>query len=79
MTEKTYTMRDVDNRDDAGAPFEFTGTLTQIAEYVDKPLRGDITNPGDVDIDGLVKRLRAGDLPDLDLRELGVYVTEVTP
>lgn len=42
-----YVLRDIDNRDDAGAPWECgSPTLAGFIEYVDGPLRGDLTNDG---------------------------------
>lgn len=46
MTREMYRLRDIDNRGDDGAPFEFTvPTLTEVVPYVDGPLRGDGEEP----------------------------------
>lgn len=57
------TLRDVDNRDDAGAPYEFTGTPEQIVGYLDGPLRGDLLDKG---ADWLAEAIRLVTLGDLD-------------
>ncbi len=36
------TLRDIDNRDHAGAPFEFSGDVEEVVTYLDGPLRGDL-------------------------------------
>lgn len=74
-----YRLRDIDNRDDTGAPFEFTvPTLTEMIPYVDGPLRSDIWNPeGKETIDEAVDALRREWFPTAEarLRELGVYIS----
>ncbi|MGJ3403238.1 hypothetical protein [Glutamicibacter sp. Je.9.36] len=54
----TITLRDMDNRDDAGAPFEFTDTTDQAIKYIDGPLRKDIREGGPL-VDRLIALLRA--------------------
>lgn len=56
------TLRDVDNRDDNGAPFEFTGTREQIVGYLDGPLRGDLLDKGG---DWLAEAIRLVTLGDV--------------
>lgn len=60
MTE--ITLRDVDNRDDAGAPYEFTGTREQIVGYLDGPLRSDLLDKGG---DWLAEAIRLVTLGDI--------------
>ncbi|MGZ0070000.1 hypothetical protein [Microbacterium arborescens] len=72
------TLQDIDNRDDAGAPFEFTGDVDEVVKYLDGPLRGDLTEAASTaDLDEAISALRAGDGEDAStrLRSFGVYLT----
>lgn len=79
MSEKQYVLRDVDNRGPDGEPFETTGTLQELANYVDGPLRGDLTDQSDLQTDSIVEQMRAGHLSrwhKRDLETVGVRVSE---
>lgn len=72
---KTYTLRDHDNRDDDGAPYETTGTADQIVGYLDGALRADITDREDFPIlDAAILAVRADDISraDAELRHFAV-------
>ncbi|MCM1011921.1 hypothetical protein [Brevibacterium sp. XM4083] len=43
VTSTMWRMRDTDNRDDDGGPYEIVNYPTEIAEYVDGPVRSDLT------------------------------------
>lgn len=78
MSEQ-YKLRDIDNRDDSGAPFEFTvASLAEMVPYVDGTLRGDVHDPeGREAVDEAVDALRREWFPTAEarLRELGVYIS----
>ena len=81
MAERTrhYVLRDIDNRDDSGAPYETEPTtLAALAGYIDGPLISDLTDPGDADEVRLVaaemREGRLSDESDARLRELMVYI-----
>lgn len=60
----TITLRDIDNRDDDGAPFEATGPAEQIIRYLDGALRNDLTFDADASaIDDAIAAIRRGDIP----------------
>ena len=74
-----YILRDVDNRDEDGAPYETEPTtLADLANYVDGPLISDLTNPSDADevrqIAAEMREGRLSDASDARLRELLVYI-----
>ena len=74
-----YILRDIDNRDDSGAPFETRPTtLAGLAGYIDGPLLSDlIDHGGDDDLRQIAAEMREGRLSDeaeARLRELGVYI-----
>lgn len=74
-----YILRDVDNRDDSGAPYETEpATLADLAGYIDGPLLSDLTNPSDDDevlqIAAEMREGRLSDESDARLRELLVYI-----
>lgn len=75
---ENYVLRDIDNRDDDGAPYEFTVTsLAEMIPYVDGPLRSDITGAEErEELDETIEHLRRErfDLAEPRLRELGVYI-----
>ena len=78
MTTEMYKLRDIDNRGDDGAPFEFTvPTLAEMVPYVDGALRGDVTPNGLDTVDDAVDALRRENFPvaEARLRELGVYIS----
>lgn len=59
----TITLRDLDNRDADGAPFETTGTPEEIIGYLDTALRSDLTFDADgTVIDAAIAAVRADDL-----------------
>ena len=75
---ESYRLRDMDNRDDDGAPFEFTtNTLAEMIPYVDGPLRSDVAVDGIEAVDGAIDYLRRErfDLAKQELRNLGVYIS----
>lgn len=77
MTSEAYTLRDIDNRDEDGAPFEFTvSTLAEMIPYVDGALRGDVLGSGVEHIDVAIDYLRRErfDLAEQELRKVGVYI-----
>ena len=74
-----YILRDIDNRDDGGAPYETEPTtLAALANYVDGALLSDLTDPSDGDeVRQIAAEMREGQLSDESnarLRELAVYV-----
>lgn len=74
-----YILRDLDNRDDSGEPFETNSTtLKDLASYIDGPLLSDLTDPSDGDeLRQVAAEMREGRLSDeaeARLRELGVYI-----
>lgn len=74
-----YILRDIDNRDDSGSPYETEPTtLAALAGYIDGPLISDLTDPSDADEVRLVAaEMREGQLSDESnarLRELMVYI-----
>lgn len=74
-----YRMRDIDNRDDDGTPFEVTApTLAEFIPYVDGPLRGDVIGAdGAESVDAAIDYLRRErfDLAAQELRGVGVYIS----
>jgi len=52
------TLRDMDNRDGDGAPFEFIGTVGRAIGYIDGPLRKDLRE-SDPMVDRVIGLLRA--------------------
>ncbi|MFN3600524.1 MAG: hypothetical protein ACK4UY_03940 [Dietzia sp.] len=59
----TWTLRDMDNRDDAGAPHEVIGSPTEIVAYIDTAVRGDLSDGADEgDLNDLVSAFEQGDL-----------------
>lgn len=79
MDHDLYILRDIDNRDDSGAPYETEPTtLADLANYVDGPLLSDLTDPGDGDeIRRIAAEMREGRLSDESnarLRELMVRI-----
>ena len=74
-----YILRDIDNRDDSGAPFETKPTtLAGLAGYIDGALLSDLTDPSDGDeLRRIAAEMREGQLSDESsarLRELMVYI-----
>ena len=73
-----YVLRDVENRDDQGEPWEIASpTLTGFIGYVDGPLRDDVLTPKDLeDVDAALEALRREWFPDAEkhLRKVGVYL-----
>ena len=74
-----YILRDVDNRDDNGEPYETEPTsLADLAGYIDGPLLADLIDPsGGDEVRQIAAEIRDGRLSDeaeARLRELGVYI-----
>lgn len=74
-----YILRDIDNRDDGGAPYETRPTtLADLANYVDGPLLSDLTDPSNADeVRSIAAEMREGRLSDESharLRGLSVYI-----
>ena len=75
-----YILRDIDNRDDSGEPYETKPTtLADLAGYIDGPLLSDLTDyDGDGDevrqIAAEMREGRLSDEADARLRELAVYI-----
>ena len=73
-----YVLRDVDNRDDQGEPWEIAfPTLTGFIGYVDGPLRDDVITPEGLEhVDAALEALRREWFPAAEkhLREVGVYL-----
>ena len=73
-----YVLRDIENRDDDGAPWEIeSSTLAGFIPYVDEPLRNDVTSQEGLDaLDEAIEALRRELFPEAEarLRELGVYI-----
>ena len=74
-----YILRDIDNRDDGGAPYETEPTtLAALAGYIDGALLSDLTDPSNTDeVRRIAAEMREGRLSDESharLRELAVYV-----
>lgn len=77
-----YILRDIDNRDDSGAPYETEpAPLADLADYIDGPLLSDLTNPSNTDeVRRIAAEMREGQLSDESnarLRELAVYIRKV--
>lgn len=73
-----YRLRDIDNRDDAGAPFEFdVPTLAEMVPYVDGPLRGDVHEGSHWHVNAAIDALRREWFPTAEehLRAVGVYIS----
>ena len=73
------TLRDIDNRDQDGAPFEFTGSADQVIAYIDGALRSDLTEPelhADL-LDEAIAHVRAGNLRAANsaLNVMSVYLS----
>ncbi len=78
-TADHYILRDIDNRDDGGAPYETRPTtLADLANYVDGPLLSDLTDPSNADeVRRIAAEMREGRLSDESharLRGLSVYI-----
>ena len=56
------TLRDIANRGDDGAPYEFEGTPDQIIGYLDGPLRRDLRDDSTLDVEGAIAAVRRDDL-----------------
>ena len=73
-----YILRDIDNRDDSGAPYETKPTtLAGLAGYIDGPLLSDLTDYGGDEVRQIAAEMREGRLSDeaeARLRELLVYI-----
>lgn len=72
-------MRDMDNRTDDDGPFVFTGVVEAVVNYIDAPLRNDLSDPdiGGPDIDEAIACLRSGDIDQANalLNHMRVYLT----
>ena len=74
-----YILRDVDNRDDSGAPYETKPTtLAGLAGYIDGPLLSDLIDHSNDDelwqISAEMREGRLSDEAEARLRRLGVYI-----
>lgn len=73
-----WVLRDIDNRDDGGAPYETEPTtLADLANYVDGALLSDLTDYGGGEVRQIAAEMREGLLSDEStarLRELMVYI-----
>lgn len=61
-----WTLRDMDNRDDAGAPWEVTAPPAELVDYLNGPVRSDLADPsfGGTELLGdLIDAFESGDLP----------------
>lgn len=71
------TLRDIDNRDEDGAPYEITVAHESVIGYLDGPLRRDLTDAvfGE-DIDEAINHVRAGrlDAANKILNPMSVYL-----
>jgi len=76
------TLRDIDNRDGDGAPFEFTGGVEAVVKYLDGAVRGDLTDgaTAGADLDEAIVYLRAGRVDQAIglLRPMSIYLTDHT-
>ena len=72
----SITLRDIDNRDGDGAPYEFTGTAEEICGYLDGPLRRDLTNNHDDDLFDAMEAVGRGDIDAANaiLRPMSVHL-----
>ena len=73
-----WTMRDIENRDDSGAPWETTGTLAALADYIDGALLSDLTDPSEAEeeLRDIAARMRVGKWDNYDrlsLERFGIY------
>lgn len=73
------TLRDIDNRDGDGTPYEFTGGPEQVVGYIDGAVRGDLRDPSvqGAKLDTAIKLIRAGNLPVANQilnRDFAVYL-----
>lgn len=74
---RTWTLRDINNRGDDGAPWEATGQPKELVAYLNGPVRSDLAGDTDLaDFDALVQAVLGGDLADIQERgpSFGIYV-----
>lgn len=72
-------MRDLDNRDDDGAPWEVTDEPEKLIPYLDGPVRRDLTDPAnESELDALIDAFKRHDLSVVQEagRAFGIYVSE---
>lgn len=73
------TLRDVDNRDENGAPYEITAAAESVAEYIGGPLRSDLTEAAlhELDLDAAIEHVLAGRLAEANaiLNPMSVYLS----
>lgn len=75
----TWTLRDMDNRDDAGAPHEVTGSPREIVAYIDQAVRRDLTDGADEgDLNDLVSAFEQEDLARAQSlgKPFGIYIRD---
>ena len=77
------TLRDIDNRDDTGKPYEITTAVESVIGYLDGPLRRDLSEPaiGGPDIDEAIGHVRAGRLDEANalLNHMNVWLYPFDP
>ena len=55
-------LRDIDNRGDDGAPYEFTAEPEKVIGYLDGPLRRDLRDPEVAWLGEAIAKVRSGDI-----------------
>ena len=73
-----WTLRDIDNRDDSGAPYEITDKPKRLVPYLDQAVRRDLTASADEgSLDELIGAFKTSDLAAAVRRghEFGIYVS----
>jgi hypothetical protein len=73
-------LRDIDNRDEEMAPYEFIGEVETICGYIDGPVRKDSRDV--TGLDQALEAIRRGELGianDHLNKRFGIYLREATP
>lgn len=75
----SITLRDIDNRDADGAPYEVTTDVESVIGYLDGPLRSDVVADSHADLDEAIEHVRAGriDVANGLLRSMAIYLTDL--
>lgn len=74
-----WTLRDMDNRDEAGAPHGVTGDPTEIVAYIDTAVRSDLSDGADEgDLNDLVAAFEQADLARAQSlgKPFAIYITK---